>query len=446
VTRRGALAALERGRVRNSLIGGVPRGRPRIRVGAKPGDVTFFVSLPPPGRHHNVRRYPIAVVGGGYHGVLYSDATRIRGLVSIADVAPAVLDLGRGERPRVRSRADRDATATLVRLDRRLADAHDARTAATLVLVLATLSWCALGVVLRSSFAARAGELAVAATLAAALLASGAGASRPWVVTLVLAITAVGGNAVAAAALRSRVTLALGLLAFLLFYFVVLGARPEWNSLASVGPHPDGGGRFYGITNEVETLLLVPALVAGTVVPLTSLPLFALAVVACLGVSRIGADGGGMVVFAAGFAVLALRRLPAGVTARRLAVAGVVSVAALVALIALDAAAGGSSHVTHAIGGGPGSLAGDLGARIHLSAARIVSSWQSAVVFFGCVALLGWFATRRPRFPAGDALLVALAVSLVVNDTPTDIAGFGALGCAALWTWYRLFAMRARHA
>jgi hypothetical protein len=37
-----------------------------------------------------------------------------------------------------------------------------------------------------------------------------------------------------------------------------------------------------------------------------------------------------------------------------------------------------------------------------------------------------------------DAVLVALAVSLVVNDTPTDVAAFGALSCAALYVSRRV--------
>jgi hypothetical protein len=37
--------------------------------------------------------------------------------------------------------------------------------------------------------------------------------------------------------------------------------------------------------------------------------------------------------------------------------------------------------------------------------------------------------------PVLDALLVALAVSLLVNDTPTDIAGLGVLSGLALWAW-----------
>ena len=42
----------------------------------------------------------------------------------------------------------------------------------------------------------------------------------------------------------------------------VLAVWPEVNALAAIGPHPDGGGRFYGVTNQVETLLLAPSLAA----------------------------------------------------------------------------------------------------------------------------------------------------------------------------------------
>jgi hypothetical protein len=36
-----------------------------------------------------------------------------------------------------------------------------------------------------------------------------------------------------------------------------------------------------------------------------------------------------------------------------------------------------------------------------------------------------------------DALLVALAISLLVNDTPTDVAGYGGLSALLLWAWAR---------
>jgi hypothetical protein len=60
--------------------------------------------------------------------------------------------------------------------------------------------------------------------------------------------------------------------------------------------------------------------------------------------------------------------------------------------------------------------------------------WQLAILVAG-VAILGYLAALKPRFPVVDAFLVAIAVSLVVNDTPTKVAGYGAILCAALRAW-----------
>jgi hypothetical protein len=49
--------------------------------------------------------------------------------------------------------------------------------------------------------------------------------------------------------------------------------------------------------------------------------------------------------------------------------------------------------------------------------------------------VLTYFAVQRPRHAVVDALLVALAVSLLVNDSPTKVAGFGAIMCGALRAW-----------
>src|SRR5207247_7087869 len=106
VSRSGALASLLRGELGNALVnGGLPGGKPRISLARRAAQVTFYVTLPPPGKHHNVVRYPIAVVGPGYHGLLTSSATHLDGLISIADVAPSVRALEAGKRPRIRSRA-----------------------------------------------------------------------------------------------------------------------------------------------------------------------------------------------------------------------------------------------------------------------------------------------------------------------------------------------------
>jgi len=61
-----------------------------IALAGRPGPITVYVALPPPGRRENARRYPIAIVGGGYRGILTSRSTRISGLVSLADIAPTI--------------------------------------------------------------------------------------------------------------------------------------------------------------------------------------------------------------------------------------------------------------------------------------------------------------------------------------------------------------------
>src|SRR5204862_3814817 len=81
VTRRGAVAALVRGKVENALLGGTPSGRPVIAVSAGrrllSQSTTITVWLPPPGRHPNTRRYPIVVEGPGLSGRVDSSTTRI---------------------------------------------------------------------------------------------------------------------------------------------------------------------------------------------------------------------------------------------------------------------------------------------------------------------------------------------------------------------------------
>jgi len=123
--------------------------------------------------------------------------------------------------------------------------------------------------------------------------------------------------------------------------------------------------------------------------------------------------------------------------APRAAAATAGAAGAALLLVGIDAATGGSSHVTDAVGGGPGSLAGDLAHRVHLSAASVTANWNNALFFIASVAALVWLALQRPRPPVLEALLVALGVSLVVNDTPADVAGWGALSALVLWTWAR---------
>ena len=132
ITRESTIASLVRGKVENALLGGKPGGKPiaGIQYGVAPAGAPrpiVYVQLPPPGRHHNTKRYRVVFVGGGYRGILTSGSTRIRGLVSVADLAPSLVDLRAGRTPTIRSHPDHDTVQDLRELDTRLARVHNDR-------------------------------------------------------------------------------------------------------------------------------------------------------------------------------------------------------------------------------------------------------------------------------------------------------------------------------
>ena len=389
VTREGALAALLRGEVEHDLLGGVPAGEPLLELEARSGP-EILVSLPPPGRSENDRRYPIALLGA--QGLLTSDSTRIDGLVSVADVATG----------RLRTVPAADPAGQLDRLDERI-DRNDAlRLPLTLFVaaLLVALAW------LRPPLALR----ALAVVLAANLLL------EPW-----LALAAAVG----------AVLLPLGpaCAAVLAAYLVSLGLDAETVALSPLGPSQSG--RFYGINNLLETMLLVPALVGTALLGRAGIAVAALALVT-VGGNRFGADGGGLLVLATGFGVLALRLLDVRPTLRTASALGAIVVALAVAVTALDALTGGASHVTDTLSGGPGELAGDLADRIELSVRRTLESPGALVVVLGGLAAIAAVAARGERTPVLEAFLAALVVSLLVNDTPSDVIGIGAVAAFAL--------------
>ncbi len=403
-------AALERGAVRNSILGGLPEGDSLLDVetsGTVPAGPAIVLGLPTGGEQPNDRRYPIAVLGEGYRGVLTSDSTRIPGLVSIVDVAPTAL----GEDGALGSSADDDPLTTLSELDDRIEANRDAKP----VVLLLSL---ALIVAVATFFPA--GVLPAFAALLLANLALGAVESTEvWVDALVVV------GAVAISLLLARAPpLVHGLLmvGVLGAYLVAMAVDERWVALSPLGPTQNA--RFYGLSNLLATLLLVPAL-AGAVLLGRRFGLWAFAAVAALslitvGGSSFGADGGGAVVLLVAFVVLAA--LEHGFD-RRLAIGA----AAIAVVLAVALAVGGSSHVTDALEDGPVGLAEDLGRRVQLSVERATAGWGVALLVFGGIAVLAALALRERR-PLLISLLAALAVSLVVNDSPNDVVVAG-LAC-----------------
>ena len=425
-----ALASLVRGEVRNSLRGGAPSGPELVQAteGSLLGAAgpAIYVGLPEGGLQANDQRYPILVVGPGYEGLLTSESTRIPGLVSVVDVAPTAL----GQGDALGSEPAGEAVAELRDLDERIEANNRVRLPATILV-------CAL-VLLLAFFAPATAVPGFSAALLANLILGIAGVSAFWVVLVVLGLAVALGGLLVARFVRPSLALGLFLGGVVAAYLLALGIDGTTVALSPFGPTQNS--RYFGLSNLLETMLLVPALAGGALLfaalgwaALTGTALVAFVAVAG---NRFGADGGGAIVLAAGFAVLAV--LLAGGGRRALALAVGASLALALGLIGLDAATGGSSHVTSALEDGPVGLGGDLVERIELSWERATSSWWTGLfvlVLLAAFAFLVVRILRRPE-PLADlavplSLAAAIAVSMVVNDSPTDVLLVGTTGLAA---------------
>jgi hypothetical protein len=429
VSEASAIAGLERGLVRNSLRGGLPEGPVLIEVETEasiPDIPAIVLGLPEGDDQPNDRRYPVAVLAPGFEGLLTSARTRIPGLVSLADIAPTAL----GEDGALGSRPAGDVEATLSDLDERIVANSDARS-----LVALTAAILILGL---SVAFPRAALLGFALVLAANLVLGAAGVSSLWIVLLVIAI-AVGLVAPALAALvESPLVVGLILAGIVLAYLVALAVDGPGVALSPLGPTQNA--RFYGLSNLLAAMILVPALGGIALLRITAgwLPALAVAALALVTVagSRFGADGGTGIVLCVAIAVLIVELADERRRTAVVAVACVLVVA--LAVVAIDAASGVSTHLTDAVGGGPGSLAGDLRDRVVLSWNRAVEHWYTAVlVVLGAVALvlLVWrllaSELSRPLRALPLSLAVAVGVSLLVNDSPLDVVATGLVAVIA---------------
>ncbi len=149
-------------------------------------------------------------------------------------------------------RPDPDAARTVGALEADLREAHDARAAANVVVATILGLLALLAIATRSPFVARTAVLYAPAAI---------GVGLAWRSSLAIGFGALALSVAAAPYARAFRPLLAAVFASALF---VLWHWPVTNALATIGPHPDGGHRFFGVTNQVETMLLAPALVAGS--------------------------------------------------------------------------------------------------------------------------------------------------------------------------------------
>ncbi len=413
-----ARAALLRGSVRNSLRDGFPEGPELIELAGRAQRPLIVVGTPRGGTQPNDRRYLIAVVGRGYRGLLTSESTRIPGLVSVVDVAPTAL----GRTGRLRSEPHGDAVAHLREIDARIGANNRWRlpVAMTSLAIAGALAFVA-PVVAAGAFAA---------ILLGNLVLGVVGLSGAWALLLLAA---------PALALRRRVfLLSVGAVAA---YALALALDETWVALSPLGPSQNG--RFYGVSNLLETLLLVPALAGAELARrrfgwpgFGAVAALSLATVAS---SRLGADGGGAIVLAVGYAVLAARIAP-----RRRALVAAVAVAAVGLLVAADLVFGPSTHVTESLAGGPGEVARDVAERAELSFLRATANPVTAVVVAASVLVLVFVVARGRRAPLPLAVAASVVASLLVNDSPREVAVGGLAAYLAVERFTRVREQESR--
>jgi hypothetical protein len=420
--RRRALAELVRGTEVSARLGGVPKGKPLIdaqKASVFPNcRMCIVLQLPPRGAPtSNDRLYRIAVIGRNFHGLLTSPTTHIPGLVSVVDVAPTSL----GHVATTLSWAPSNhAVGQLSRLGNAIDSNNRLKFPVLFILAGVLLLLALLGL--------RAAVTAVPAAL---------------LINLALGIGEVSNEVLLCAAISAgTVLLALALARFcrsesallglyggvVALYAFVMVTRPEWQAVNPFGPTQNS--RFWGIGNQVETLLLAP-LLAGAFLARRRFGLVGFVLFGVFGLyvmtdNRLGADGGGAIALGIALAVLGMRlfRLGLGGFVGMLASAAV----AVLWIVSQGLSQPGPNHLRSAFSHGGGGLLASLESRVPLSYVPALHAWHlvAPLLFVLVVAFaLAWRAARQRS--TKDVLLafgVAIVTSLLVNDSAAyELAG-----------------------
>jgi hypothetical protein len=226
-----------------------------------------------------------------------------------------------------------------------------------------------------------------------------------------------------------------------------------------LGPNPILGARFYGIGNELKSVLavMVLAAVAGALHPgarerravaVTVIAGLVLAIIE--GSARIGAGVGGVILVSVGFAVAVILLAPGALTRKRALILLLTPIAALVVLALIDlATAHGGGHFTGSVlhARSPGDVR-DIIVR------RYKAAWgelhnHAMPVATGLSLICAWLAVRRrtallapvggdPLWLAalGGGLSAGVIGALVEDSGPVLlVVAVFALGCVLSYLW-----------
>lgn len=426
--RRRALAELERGTEVNARLGGVPGGDPLFEASnarVLPNcDMCIVLQLPPRGPPTaNDRLYRIAVIGRGLHGLLTSPTTRIPGLVSIVDVAPtALVHLHKG----MSSVPARTPVAQLSRLGSQIHGEDRLKYAGVFIVAGIVILFALLG--------ASAARTAIPAALLANLVLG------TLQVTNEVAICAILTAATFVAALwlaricRDGLALLGLIVAVLLVYMVLFATRPAWVAITPLGP--DQNLRFWGIGDQIATLLLTPLLM-GALIARQRLGWLGFAAFSLFGLfvmtdNRLGANGGGAIGLGLALAVLGARLSRRGVFA--LIGASAAAATIVLAIVQHGLAAPGPNHLRSAFGHGLAGLLRVAANRVPLVYIPALHDWPLTLPLAILLVVGGVLALRATGARAARDLLLALAAGLTASLLVNDATGFmlaAGISCAS---------------
>jgi hypothetical protein len=409
---------------------------------------------------------PIGIAGRGFDGDLTSDTTRTNGYVTSTDIAPTVLEHFGAEVPDamigqgIRTEGSVDPGA-IESLGARMAVISSWRGPVIGWSLLAWVLVLALVVLVARPLAPVAVKLTGLSVvyLPVVLLVGAALEPAQWPETLLVMLGAPVLAAITFAALRDYRALAVaaGVTVGAYALDAILGS--PLSALSLLGPNPGLGVRFYGIGNELESLLSV--LVVGGIgaglagfaprlSPGRCAVVFLVIGLVCAGIfasGEFGADVGAAIDFPMGVAVAAL--VVTGGRRRWVLLVILIPLVVLALLALADLLTGANSHFTRSVldAGGLHSLGDTAQRRLEQTARSFVRPILlvalPVVAIFVLVAVLrrATLASWVKEVPAMRAALIGAVVATIVatlaNDSGALLLEIGAAYLLVFlgWAW-----------
>ena len=255
-----------------------------------------------------------------------------------------------------------------------------------------------------------------------------------------LTVGTIGGALLLARVCRTDRGLLALYAAVLGIYLLLLARRPEWVAISPLGPTQNQ--RFWGIGNQLETLLLGPLLAGAALARrrfgAAGFAVFALLALFTVASNQLGSDGGGAIVLGVAFAFLGSRLLRlgrGGFVTLLLAAATIV-----LGIVSYDLRSPGPNHLRSAFAHGFSGLVDVVVNRVPLSYGPALAQWFLVVPLGIAFAVALVLALRGARQRLRRDLVLAVAVGVVTSLLVNDSAAYVLAGGVAVIASFARFA------